>query len=126
MKPVGNGRARSPARRLLADPEEDPLATLANLFDAAMVFAVALLVAFAAYSGKALPARSPRAAGEPLPARVEKLEHYRPARRRAKGPGRRLGVAYRLASGEVVYVPDAPAGSEERRSTPSDEGRERR
>ena len=39
-----------------AGPEEgDPMANLVNLFDAAMVFAVALMVAFAIQSRNPLP-----------------------------------------------------------------------
>jgi len=35
-----------------------------------------------------------------------KLEHYRITPRTLGGEGQRLGTAYRLKTGEVVYVPD--------------------
>ena len=38
--------------------------------------------------------------------RARKLPHYRVSRDELSGEGTRLGTAYRLKSGEVVYVPD--------------------
>jgi len=35
-----------------------------------------------------------------------KLEHYRMTMQTLGGEGERLGTAYRLKTGEVVYVPD--------------------
>jgi hypothetical protein len=37
------------------------------------------------------------------------MESYRPTNEQLTGNGERLGVAYRLANGEVVYVPDTSA-----------------
>ena len=38
--------------------------------------------------------------------RAKKLPHYRVSREEISGDGVRLGTAYRLKSGDVVYVPD--------------------
>jgi hypothetical protein len=38
-----------------------------------------------------------------------RVPRFRPSPDRLSGDGERLGVAYRLASGEVVYVPDGSA-----------------
>lgn len=36
----------------------------------------------------------------------KKLEHYRMSRQTLGGEGEKLGTAYRLKTGEVVYVPE--------------------
>ena len=86
--------------------EDDPLAGMANLFDVWVVFAVALLLALAA-----------RAARDAAPnAEMKKLDRFTVGDDRLTGAGERLGTAYRLASGEIVYVPDGPPnGSAPRR-----------
>ncbi len=91
--------ARRAWRRLLADPPEDPLAGLANLFDAGMVFALALVVALVT----ALGARSEGLRVDPD---APRLERYRASTREAGGEATRLGTAYRLRNGDVIYVPD--------------------
>ncbi|MFQ5503859.1 MAG: DUF2149 domain-containing protein [Planctomycetota bacterium] len=98
-------------RNLVNDAEEDPLAGVANLFDAAMVFAVALLLAFVTYAGA--QSLSPGAEAHPdrergeVPAKDwETLTRFRTSSRTTGGKGKRLGVAYRLESGELIYVPD--------------------
>lgn len=44
----------------------------------------------------------------------ERLEHYRVSENELHGSGERLGVAYRLENGEVVYVPNAATKSSKR------------
>jgi hypothetical protein len=85
--------------------EDDPAASLLNLFDVWIAFAAALLLAMASYynSGSKELARQL----EQLREKGVKIEHYRPAPEQLTGDGERLGTAYRLANGEVVYVPDA-------------------
>jgi hypothetical protein len=84
--------------------DEDPATGLLNLFDVWIAFAVALLLATVSY----FSAKSPegRASLESVPSSSTKLEHYRPTADKLSGTGERLGVAYRLDSGDVVYVPD--------------------
>ena len=90
-------RRLGPGRR---DDEVDPLASLANLFDIGIIFGVGVLTLA---SDGALD--GPDAPTAPL-------ERYRAVPdRRLEGEGTRLGVAFRLPNGEVVYVPD-PAESE--------------
>ena len=36
----------------------------------------------------------------------EKLKKYRVSNDKGKGPGSRIGSAYRLPSGEIIYVPE--------------------
>ena len=102
-------RARRARRGLaLASTDEDPLTGLANLFDAGMVFALALLVSLISYN------RLPDSASEGTP-QLEDLQHqgrllerFRVSNEELQGEGQRLGTAYRLKNGEVVYVPETP------------------
>ena len=74
----------------------DPLEGMASFFDLGVVFAVGLMVASLA------AARAER----------EELEEWSPVRdlaqggEEAEGQGVRLGTAYQLNSGEIIYVPD--------------------
>lgn len=85
-------------KRRIADPEsDDPLAGVANFFDLGVVFALGFLVALLGYLGMST-----------LPVRADALtlQHYRTSEEATGGKGTRLGTAYRLENGEVVYVPD--------------------
>lgn len=97
--------------------EADPVAGLVNLFDIWLVFAVALTVALMSRhaSTKAHEAVSADKSGADARIEFEKIvrevPHYRPSDTPMTGDGTRLGVAYRLANGEIVYVPDtSPTG----------------
>ena len=96
----------------------DPLEGLANLFDLGMVFALALLLAALKLfhmedlfhpNQSATWVKNP---GKPnmeiLIRRGKVLKRYRVSQETLQGEGTRLGVCYRLKSGEVVYVPDKP------------------
>lgn len=107
---------QSPHRRFLSSEDDDPLSGVANLFDVTLVFVVALLIA--------LMARSPvlellgtednvtviRNSGTPKMEIIrrdgQKLTRYRISEESLGGEGERLGTAYRLKSGEVIYVPE--------------------
>jgi len=81
------------------------LAAIANLFDVALVFMIALALAlFSQVAGNGVP--NSAAPEQPDVRRAEKLERYRVSRETSKGEGTRLGTAYRLPNGDVVYVPD--------------------
>lgn len=103
-------RNRRP-RRWEAHDENDPLAGLVNLFDLWMVFSIALLIVFAGSSHRrdARSAERPPSPGEPQPValrQAETLRRFRVTQEELRGTGEKLGTAYRLASGEVVCVPD--------------------
>ena len=99
---------RSKPRRWDAVPDDDPLAGLVNLFDLWMVFSIALLLALVAASRLPELSQSAKESPDaPLPAKdSSKLEQYRVSNEKLTGEGQRLGTAYRLKNGEVVYVPD--------------------
>jgi hypothetical protein len=92
----------------------DPTSGLINLFDIWMVFAVALLLALiqtgalqtaAAKSSAPDKSQPDRAQIDSRKAHVTKM---RLTQDQLTGEGQRLGTAYRLKSGELVYVPDTP------------------
>jgi hypothetical protein len=102
------------------DPsEEDPLSGVANLFDVSVVFIVGLMISlFSIYRMADLidpetevTMVKTNAAGESevIVKKGTKIEAYKVTGERATGDGERLGTAYRLANGQIIYVPDAPA-----------------
>ena len=104
--------------RYLVSPElseVDPMSSLVNLFDVAMVFAVALMVAFAIQSRMtefltAEDAAFVKNAGkkdmEIIVKKNHKITRYKSEQSSGSGRGRRVGTAYMLESGEVIYVPE--------------------
>jgi hypothetical protein len=96
--------------------DDDPMTGVANLFDIGLVFIVGLLMTlFSAYRLQDLFDRSAEmtimkqnADGtmEIIVKEGEKIKATRVTREAASGRGRRLGVAYRLEDGSMVYVPD--------------------
>lgn len=108
-----SGRSR---KRLIQDEEEDPLGGVANLFDAAMVFAVALLIALV-ISASVPELLNPTAnitvvknpGKENMQVIIKKGQEVKVMNMTeevASGQGIKLGTAYRLATGEVIYVPE--------------------
>lgn len=102
-------------RRLGAREQGDPMAAIANLFDAALVFALAFLLAMLAYhrmpdlltQDEVTVIRNPGKANmEIMVKKGKKLEHYRAVDRSSGGRGTEIGTAYRLQTGEVIYVPN--------------------
>ena len=92
---------------------DDPATGLLNLFDVWIAFAAALLLASISYGQlSAKPKQPTNDAGRNAPAleAIEKLRqqivHYRVSDQKAGGDGERLGIAYRLKNGEVIYVPE--------------------
>jgi len=99
--------------------EEDPLAGVANLFDVSVVFIVGLMITlFSVYNlGDLLDSKSElsmvktSADGqqEIIVKKGRTVTAYRLSGQVGSGDGTRLGVAYRLAGGQVIYVPDTQA-----------------
>lgn len=104
--------------------EDDPGAGLINLFDVWIAFAVALLLSIISYENLSKKSKShaevsiTKQEGTPEMERIneqgKEIEHFRPSEQNLGGDGERLGTAYRLKSGEVIYVPEktAPAAKE--------------
>jgi hypothetical protein len=103
--------------------DEDPLAGIANLFDVSVAFIVALLIAlFALFSSGSLldpnskmtiVKQSDNGDMEIITKDGPKIKVEKVTDKKMAGQGERLGVAYRLGSGQVIYVPESslPASS---------------
>ena len=95
--------------------EDDPGAGLLNLLDVWVAFSVALLLALFGYLQNA-HSRADTMASAPdrIPVsvlqKVLKMPHFRPVHDSLTGEGKRLGMAYQLSSGDVVYVPESDGG----------------
>lgn len=117
MRFVGHHRRYSGSAAGEAD--DDPLAGIANLFDVSVAFIVALLIAlFALFSagslldpGSDVTIVKQSASGEMeiITKKGTQVSVQRVTDRTLSGEGTRLGVAYRLPSGQVVYVPEGEA-----------------
>ena len=112
---VGN----KPRRRLMGGGEEhDIMGSVANLFDVAMVFAVALMVALVSrynmtemFSTQDFTmVKNPGKENmEIVTKKGEKIQRYTASNDQSNAEGSRgkkVGVAYQLENGEVIYVPE--------------------
>lgn len=102
---------------LHSDGDIDPMSTVANLFDAAMVFAVALMVALVSrfnmseiftkedFTMVKNPGKSDM---EIITREAGVIKRYTPSEdQQTTGTrGRRVGTAYELENGEIIYVPE--------------------
>lgn len=104
-------------RRRLGDESADPLDSLANLFELAMVLAVALLTMIAVrfnivemFSNQDFTmVKNPgKADMEIITKKGQEVSRYKGSQSAGdpQGRGRRVGIAYELESGEIVYVPE--------------------
>lgn len=94
----------------------DPLSGVANLFDIGLVFIVGLIVTiFSAYnlqdllsekSEVTLLKMSKNQEMEIITKKGNKIKAMKVSKQKAKGRGQRLGVAYKLEDGTMVYVPE--------------------
>lgn len=95
--------------------DDDPTAGLLNLFDIWLVFAVSLLLAMLAYFHVPELATSTtevtivKNPGQPdmeiIHKKGQEVESLKMTNNQLTGEGERLGIAYRLKSGQIVYVP---------------------
>ncbi|MDR0355339.1 MAG: DUF2149 domain-containing protein [Deltaproteobacteria bacterium] len=95
---------------------DDPMSSMINLVDIFLVFIVAVLISFLSAIGlQDLLAKDSRvtvltqsADGEMtiIDKQGSKLEATKVTRSEAEGRGVRLGVAYQLEDGSMVYMPD--------------------
>lgn len=96
--------------------DDDPMTGVANLFDIGLVFIVGLLMTlFSAYrlqdlfdQTSQMTIMKKKASGEMeiITKQGTKIKATRISGEKVKGTGARLGVAYRLEDGAMVYVPD--------------------
>ena len=105
---------------LAEDVEEDPLAGIANLFDVSVVFIVGLMISlFSVYrmgdlvnpdTAVTMVVTNAQGEQEIITKKGTQIEAYRVTPESlAGGDGERLGIAYRLPDGQVIYVPEGGA-----------------
>lgn len=95
----------------IGNSDSDPLQGVANLFDLGIVFSLAFLLAVLVRMGQAPVQVSPQTEssskkGQKVSENRKKSEKFRQSKDSLSGEGERLGTAYRLESGEIIYVPD--------------------
>ena len=105
-------------RRVLnATEDHDPVAMLSNLFDVAMVFAVALMVALVTkfnmteifsqedYTMVKNPGKENM---EIITKEGQTITKYKPSESQEKSgkKGKKVGIAYEMETGEIIYVPE--------------------
>lgn len=99
--------------------DNDPLVGLVNLFDASMVLVVAMLMALLGKGSLAevaarlsqddvtIVTNPGKADMEMIIKQGKKVEKLKATGETGRGAGTRLGTAYRMPNGEVVYVPES-------------------
>jgi hypothetical protein len=99
----------------LKEHDNDPLSGMANLFDLAMVFAVALMVALVVHfkmtelltQDNVTMVKNPGKENmEIIVKKGKKIERYKGSQSTGQGGGKRIGTAYELENGEIIYVPE--------------------
>lgn len=105
-------------RRILGGSEDnDPMSVVSNLFDVAMVFAVALMVALVSrynmtemfsqedFTMVKNPGKDNM---EIITKEGEKINRYTPSEdnNSSGSKGKRVGTAYELENGDIIYVPE--------------------
>lgn len=105
-------------RRIFGDSDgNDPMSVVGNLFDVAMVFALALMVALVSRYNmtEILSAEDFTMVKNPGKEDMEiivkegqNIDRYSPSEDQSESgqKGRRVGVAYELENGEIIYVPE--------------------
>ena len=111
-------RLLSQRRRSAFDgaPLEDPIAGVANLFDASIVFIVSMMIAlFMAYnmmdlldpnSEVTMMKKNANGEMEIITKKGKEIKVSKVTDQKLSGKGQRLGTAYKLPDGKVVYVPE--------------------
>ncbi len=100
------------------EDHDNPLGMLTNLFDVAMVFAVALMVALVTHYNMSeifskddyTIVKNPGAGNmEIIMKEGDQIKKYTPSENESissGSKGRRVGSAYQLENGEIIYIPE--------------------
>jgi hypothetical protein len=102
--------------------EEDPLSGIANLFDVSIVFIVGLMITlFSVYrmgdlmdttSEVTMVKTNAQGEQEIIVKKGTEITAYKVTGKTMAGNGERLGTAYRLANGQIIYVPETASDAE--------------
>lgn len=108
-------RSRRNYRRIDEDGDTDPLSGMANLFDVAMVFAVALMVAvvtrlqiaeFFTQEDFTMVKNPGQEDMQIIVKEGPEIHRYEASGEQGVGKGKRVGTAYQLEDGKIIYVPE--------------------
>jgi len=98
------------------EPLEDPISGVANLFDVSVVFIVSMMIAlFMAYnmldmmdpkSDMTIMKKKSDGTMEIISKKGKEIKVQEVTDKRLSGQGERLGTAYKLKDGKVIYVPE--------------------
>lgn len=102
---------------LKGNEDDDPMSMVGNLFDVAMVFAVALMVALVSHYNMTemfskedfTMVKNPgKEDMEIITKEGDRINRYTPSENQEmKGTkGKRVGIAYELENGEIIYIPE--------------------
>ena len=103
---------------LRKDEDNDPMSVVSNLFDVAMVFAVALMVALVSrYNMTEMFSKEDftmvknpgKENMEIITKEGEEIKRYTPSEdqdSKSGKKGRKVGIAHELENGEIIYVPE--------------------
>lgn len=96
--------------------DDDPMSGMANLFDLAMVFAVALMVALVTRFNVTemisdedftLVKNPGKPNMEIIKKKGKTIEKYKATKgKSSQGKGKKVGTAYELENGEIIYIPE--------------------
>lgn len=115
------------------EPEDDPLSGVANLFDVSVVFIVGLMITlFSVYrmgdlldpeSEVTMVKTNAQGESEIIIKKGNEIKAYKVTGETLTGDGERLGTAYRLANGQIIYVPDTPERETDRETNDDEAAR---
>jgi len=99
------------------EEDSDPLSVVVNLFDVAMVFAVALMVSMVMHLNMTevftkedftIVKNPGKENMEIITKEGNKINKYTPSeQQKSEGAkGKKVGIAYELENGEIIYVPE--------------------
>ncbi|MDR1718318.1 MAG: DUF2149 domain-containing protein [Prevotella sp.] len=103
--------------KFLKEEDTDPLSVIVNLFDVAMVFAVALMVAMVMHMNMTevftqedytIVKNPGKDNMEIITKEGNKINRYTPSQDQSSSQqkGKKVGIAYELENGEIIYVPE--------------------
>lgn len=106
------------SRFLRQNDDDDPMSVVGNLFDVAMVFALALMVALVSRFNMTemfsqddftIVKNPGKENMEIITKEGQQINRYTPSENQDNADGRRgkrVGIAYELENGEIIYVPE--------------------
>lgn len=114
---VSNAMRKRRNSNILQEDDGDPLSVVVNLFDVAMVFAVSLMVAMVMHINMTevfgqedftIVKNPGKENMEIITKEGKEISTYKAGGQRADGGTQRhrLGTAYQLDNGQIIYVPD--------------------